>query len=167
MPGHRLADAGYANINGWTDAMRATGDHLIADLPAPIRGRREPSNGALPADGGILCPYTPDVLIERKPPPRGNSTAARERRSQHDADHDERAHYEATVTDPGGDAQPLCQCPPAAAPQASRAPGYKPSMKTKGDIPLVDPADEPPEHWDACCTQDTFTVDRDLITKTR
>jgi hypothetical protein len=168
MPGQQiplgdiLDDSGYAHrdAGAWAIPLRTAGAQLVQDLHPQDRGPKGTHDGAIIANGNMYCPCTPRALLELGPLPPG---AAREQATAHDAKTAEPARCKPgriTRDDPGG--YHRVQCP--AAMGKIRCPLRPASMTLDRDRPEIL---TPPEHPQACCTQQTITVPPDVNAKTR
>jgi hypothetical protein len=115
--------------------------------------------GAIIANGNLYCPCTPRTLLELGPLPPG---AARKQATAHDAKTAELARYKlGRITRDDPDGYHRVQCP--AAMGKIRCPLRPASMTLDRDRPEIL---TPPEHPQACCTQQTITVPPDVLAKT-
>jgi hypothetical protein len=159
--GDVLADSGYSHRvpGNWASPLRAAGAALIQDLHPHDRGPKGTSQGAIIANGSLYCPCTPRTLLESGPLARG---ATPEQAARHDAKTIEAARCKLgrlTRDDPDG--YHRVQCPAAAG--KIRCPLQPASMTLDRDRPEIL---APPEHPQACCTQQTITVPPDALAKT-
>ena len=159
--GDILADSGYAHrdAGAWAIPLRAAGAQLVQDLHPHDRGPKGTHHGAIIANGNLYCPQTPRPLLELGPLAR---TATREQAADHDRKTAELARYKLgrlTADDPDG--YHRVQCP--AAMGKIRCPLRPASMTLDRDRPEIL---QPPEHPQACCTQQTITVPPDVLAKT-
>ena len=159
--GDVLADSGYSHRipQNWASPLRKAGAALVQDLHPGDRGPRGTYQGAVVANGNLYCPCTPRPLLELAPLSRA---ATPQQAAAHDAKTAEAARYKLgrlTSDDTGGCHR--VQCPAAAG--KVRCPLRPASMTLDRDRPeiLV-----PPEHPQACCTQQTLTVPPDVLAKT-
>ena len=168
MPGQQiplgdiLDDSGYAHrdAGAWAIPLRTAGAQLVQDLHPQDRGPKGTHDGAIIANGNLYCPCTPRTLLELGPLPPG---AAREQATAHDAKTAELARYKlGRITRDDPDGYHRVQCP--AAMGKIRCPLRPASMTLDRDRPEIL---TPPEHPQACCTQQTITVPPDVNAKTR
>ena len=159
--GDILADSGYAHrdADAWALPMRAAGAQLVQDLHPHDRGPKGTHDGAIIANGNLYCPATPRTLPNSArspaPPPRnkprtGNSSTA------------ELARYKLgrlTRDDPDG--YHRVAMPRRHGQDPLPAPAL---IDDPGPGPPGDP--RPPEHPQACCTQQTLTVPPEVTAKT-
>jgi len=168
MPGHGiplgdiLDDSGYAHrdASAWATPLRAAGAQLVQDLHPHDRGPKGTHQGAIISNGCLYCPQTPHVLLKLGPLAR---TATRDQAAAHDARTSELTRYKLgriTADDAGG--YHRVQCP--AAMGKIRCPLRPASMTLDRDHPEII---QPPEHPQACCTQQTLTVPPEVAAKTR
>jgi hypothetical protein len=159
--GDILSDSGYAHRDAaaWAIPLRAAGAALVQDLHPHDRGPKGTHDGAVIANGNLYCPCTPRPLLELGPLAR---TATREQAADHDRKTAELARHKLgrlTADDPDG--YHRVQCP--AATGKIRCPLRPASMTLDRDRPEIL---QPPEHPQACCTQQTITVPPDVLAKT-
>jgi hypothetical protein len=159
--GDILADSGYAHrdAGAWAIPLRAAGAQLVQDLHPHDRGPKGTHQGAIIANGNLYCPCTPRSLLELGPLARtatGEQAADWERKSA------ELARYKLgrTSTD-DADGYHRVQCP--AVMGKTRCPLRPASMTLGRDRPEIL---APPEHPQACCTQQTITVPPETNAKT-
>jgi len=168
LPGHGiplgdiLDDSGYANRDAaaWAIPLRAAGAQLIQDLHPYDRGPKGTHHGAIISNGNLYCPQAPRPLLELGPLAR---TATKEQAEDHDRQTAELARHKLgrlTADDPDG--YHRVQCP--AAMGKIRCPLRPSSMTLDRDRPEVL---TPPEHPQACCTQQTLTIPPEVNAKTR
>jgi hypothetical protein len=160
--GDVLADSGYAHrdADAWALPLRDTGAQLVQDLHPHDRGPRGTHHGAIIANGNLYCPKTPHTLLELGPLAPG---AAKEQTADHDRKTAELARYKlGRITRDDADGYHRVQCP--AAMGKIRCPLRPASMRLDRDRPEIL---RPPEHPQACCTQQTITVPADVNAKTR
>jgi hypothetical protein len=159
--GDVLADSGYAHrdAGAWAVPLRAAGAQLVQDLHPHDRGPKGTHDGAIIANGNLYCPATPRTLTELGPLPRDatpGQTAA------HDEKTAELARYKlGRLTRDDQDGYHRVACP--AAMGKIRCPLRPPSMTLDRDRPEIL---QPPEHPQACCTQQTLTVPPQVTAKT-
>jgi hypothetical protein len=159
--GDVLADSGYAHrIPGnWASPLRAAGAALVQDLHPHDRGPKGTHAGAVIANGNLYCPATPRTLLEPGPLAR---TATPQQAAQHDARTAEAARYKlGRLTADDHDGCHRVQCPAAAG--KIRCPLRPSSMTLDRDRPEIL---TPPDHPQACCTQQTLTIPPDTLAKT-
>jgi hypothetical protein len=159
--GDILADSGYSHrIPGnWAAPLRAGGAALIQDLHPHDRGPKGTRQGAIIANGSLYCPQTPRTLLELGPLAR---SATPEQAADHDARTAEAARYKlGRLTRDDEDGYHRAQCP--AAMGKIRCPLRPASMTLDRDRPEIL---TPPEHPQACCTQQTITIAADVLAKT-
>jgi hypothetical protein len=159
--GDILADSGYAHrdAGAWAIPLRAAGAQLVQDLHPHDRGPKGTHDGAVISNGNLYCPQTPRPLLEFGPLAR---TATREQAADWERKTAELARYKLgrlTAGDPDG--YHRAQCP--AAMGKIRCPLRPASMTLDRDRPEIL---QPPEHPQACCTQQTITVPPDVLAKT-
>jgi len=159
--GDILADSGYAHrdADAWALPMRAAGAQLVQDLHPHDRGPKGTHDGAVIANGNLYCPKTPRTLTELGPLAR---TATPEQAADWERSTAELARYKLgrlTRDDPDG--YHRVQCP--AAMGKIRCPLRPSSMTLDRDRPEIL---APPEHPQACCTQQTLTVPPEVTAKT-
>jgi hypothetical protein len=160
--GDILGDCGYSHRDAaaWAIPLRAAGAQLVQDLHPHDRGPRGTHDGAVISNGCLYCPSTPRPLLELGP-------LARTATSQQAADHDRKTaelarHKLGRLTADDADGYHRVQCP--AAMGKIRCPLRPASMTLDRDRPEIL---TPPEHPQACCTQQTITVPPDVNAKTR
>jgi hypothetical protein len=157
-----LDDSGYAHrdADAWAIPLRAAGAQLVQDLHPSDRGPKGTHHGAIIANGNLYCPATLRTLLELGPLAR---TATSRQAADHDRQTAELARYKLgriTADDPDG--YHRVQCP--AAMSKIRCPLRPASMTLDRDRPEIL---TPPQHPQACCTQQTLTVPADVNAKTR
>jgi hypothetical protein len=160
--GDVLCDSGYAHRDADARALplRDAGAQLVQDLHPHDRGPRGTHHGAIIANGNLYCPKTPHTLLELGPLAPG---AAKEQTADHDRKTAELARYKlGRITRDDADGYHRVQCP--AAMGKIRCPLRPASMRLDRDRPEIL---RPPEHPQACCTQQTITVPADVNAKTR
>jgi hypothetical protein len=160
--GDVLADSGYAHrVPGtWAVLLRRAGAQLVQDLHPHDRGPKGTHDGAIAGNGNLYCPAAPRPLLELGPLAPG---AGKQQAADHDRKTAEFARYKLglhAADDAGGYRR--VQCPAAAG--KVRCPLRPASMTLDRDRPEIL---QPPEHPQACCTQQTITVPADVNAKTR
>jgi len=160
--GDILDDSGYAHrdASAWAIPLRAAGAQLVQDLHPHDRGPKGTYEGAIISNGNLYCPQTPRPLLDLGPLAR---TATTEQATGHDTQTAELARYKLgrlTADDPDG--YHRVQCP--AVMGKIRCP-LRPSSMTldRGRPEII----HPPQHPQACCTQQTLTVPPEVNAKTR
>ena len=159
--GDVLADSGYSHRvpPHWASPLRAAGAQLVQDLHPHDRGPKGTHEGAVIANGSLYCPQSPRTLLELVPLARAATPALA---AAHDAKAAEAARYKlGRLTSDDADGYHRVQCPAAAG--KIRCPLRPASMLLDRDRPEVL---QPPEHPQACCTQQTITVPPDVLAKT-
>ena len=159
--GDILADSGYAHrdAGAWALPLRRAGAQLVQDLHPHDRGPKGTHDGAIIANGNLYCPCTPRPLLELGPPAR---PATKEHTADHDRKTAELARYKlGRITADDADGYHRVQCP--AAMGKIRCPLRAPSMTLDRDRPEIL---QPPQHPQACCTQQTITVPPEINAKT-
>jgi hypothetical protein len=159
--GDILDDSGYAHrdADAWALPLRAAGAQLVQDLHPHDRGPKGTHHGAIIANGNLYCPQAPRALLDLGPLAR---TATADQVADHDRQTAELARYKLgrlTADDPDG--YHRVQCP--AAMGKIRCPLRPSSMTLDRDRPEIL---TPPEHPQACCTQQTLTVPPEVTAKT-
>jgi hypothetical protein len=160
--GDVLGDSGYAHRDAaaWAVPLRAAGAQLVQDLHPHDRGPRGTHEGAVISNGNLYCPQTPRRLLELGPLAR---TATKDQAADHDRQTAELARYKlGRLTADDEDGYHRVQCP--AATGKIRCPLRPSSMLLDRDRPEIL---QPPQHPQACCTQQTITVPPDVNAKTR
>jgi hypothetical protein len=160
--GDILDDSGYAHRDAaaWALPLRQAGAQLVQDLHPHDRGPKGTHDGAILSNGNLYCPCTPRTLLELGPLAR---TATRDQAADHDRRTAELARYKAgRLTADDADGYHRVQCP--AAMGKIRCPLRAASMTLDRDRPEIL---TPPEHPQACCTQQTLTIPPDVNAKTR
>jgi hypothetical protein len=160
--GDVLGDSGYAHRDAaaWAVPLRAAGAQLVQDLHPHDRGPRGTHEGAVISNGNLYRPQTPRRLLELGPLAR---TATKEQAADHDRQTAELARYKlGRLTADDEDGYHRVQCP--AATGKIRCPLRPSSMLLDRDRPEIL---QPPQHPQACCTQQTITVPPDVNAKTR
>ena len=167
MPGQGIplgdipGDSGYAHrdAGAWAVPLRAAGAQLVQDLHPHDRGPKGTHHGAVIANGNLYCPQTPRPLLEPGPLAR---TATREQAADHDLKTAELARYKlGRLTSDDQDGYHRVQCPAAIG--KIRCPLRPASMTLDRDRPEIL---QPPDHPQACCTQQTITVPPDVLART-
>jgi hypothetical protein len=159
--GDVLADSGYAyrDPDAWAIPLRQAGAQLVQDLHPHDRGPKGTHHGAIIANGNLYCPCTPRPLLALGPLPRD---ATSEQATAHDAQTAELTRYKlGRITRDDPDGYHRVQCP--AAMGKLRCPLRPQSLTLDRDRPEIL---TPPEHPQACCTQQTLTVPPDITAKT-
>ena len=159
--GDILDDSGYArrDAGAWAIPLRAAGAQLVQDLHPHDRGPKGTHDGAVISNGNLYCPATPRPLLELGPLAR---TATKEQAADHDRKTAELArHKHGRLTADDADGYHRVQCPAAAG--KIRCPLRPASMLLDRDRPEILC---PPEHPQACCTQQTITIPPDVLAKT-
>ena len=159
--GDILADSGYAHrdAGAWAIPLRQAGARLVQDLHPHDRGPKGTHDGAVIANGSLYCPCTPRPLLELGPLTR---SATPEEAAAHDARTAELARYKlGRLTRDDADGYHRVACPAAAG--KIRCPLRPPSMTLDRDRPEIL---QPPQHPQACCTQQTVTISPDVLAKT-
>jgi len=159
--GDVLADSGYAyrDAGAWALPLRAVGAQLVQDLHPHDRGPKGTHDGAIIANGNLYCPATPRTLTELGPLSRD---ATPEQAAAHDAKTAELARHKlGRLTRDDEDGYHRVACP--AVMGKIRCPLRPPSMTLDRDRPEIL---QPPEHPQACCTQQTLTVPPEVTAKT-
>jgi hypothetical protein len=160
--GDILADSGYSHRipQHWASPLRAAGAALIQELHPSDRGPKGTSQGAIIANGNLYCPCTPRTLLELGPLAR---SATPDQAAGHDAKTAEAARYKlGRLTADDEDGYHRVRCPAAAG--KIRCPLRPASMTLDRDRPEIL---QPPEHPQACCTQQSLTVPPEVNAKTR
>ena len=160
--GDVLADSGYAHRvpQHWAAPLRAAGAALVQDLHPHDRGPKGTHDGAIIANGNLYCPATPRSLPELGPLAR---TATPQQAAAHDGKTAELARYKlGRLTRDDEDGYHRVACPAAIG--KIRCPLRPSSMRLDRDRPEIL---QPPEHPQACCTQQTITVPPGVNAKTR
>jgi hypothetical protein len=160
-PGDIPADSGCAHrdADAWALPLRAAGAQLIQDLHPRDRGPEGTRHGAVIANGNLYCPQTPSPLPELGPLAR---TATKDQAAGHDRKTAELARYKlGRISADDTDGYHRVQCPAAMA--RIRCPLRPSSMTRDRDRPEIL---QPPEHPQACCTQQTLTIPPQANAKT-
>jgi hypothetical protein len=167
MPAHGiplgdiLDDSGYAHrdADAWALPLRAAGAALVQDLHPHDRGPKGTHDGAIISNGNLYCPATPRPLLELGPLAR---TATSQQAADWERTTAELARYKlGRLTSDDRDGYHRVQCP--AAMGKIRCPLRPASMTLDRDRPEIL---QPPEHPQACCTQQTITVPPSVNAKT-
>jgi len=159
--GDVLADSGYShrNAGAWALPLRAAGAQLVQDLHPHDRGPKGTHDGAIIANGNLYCPKTPRSLPELGPLAPG---AAKEQAADWERKTGELARYKlGRLTRDDADGYHRVQCP--AIMGKIRCPLRPSSMTLDRGRPEIL---QPPEHPQACCTQQAITVPPDVLAKT-
>ena len=159
--GDVLADSGYSHRvpQNWASPLREAGAALVQDLHPHDRGPKGTHQGAVIANGSLYCPQAPRTLLELAPVSRA---ATPQQAAAHDAKTAEAARYKlGRLTSDDTDGYHRVACP--AATGKIRCPLQPPSMTLDRDRPEIL---QPPEHPQACCTQQTVTVPPEILAKT-
>jgi hypothetical protein len=159
--GDILDDCGYSHRDAaaWAIPLRAAGAALVQDLHPHDRGPKGTHHGAIIANGNLYCPCTPRTLLELGPLAR---TAAKEQAADWERTTAELARHKlGRLTADDQDGYHRVQCP--AAMGKIRCPLRPASMRLDRDRPEIL---QPPEHPQACCTQQTITVPPHVLAKT-
>jgi hypothetical protein len=159
--GDVLDDCGYAHrhAGAWAIPLRAAGAQLVQDLHPHDRGPKGTHHGAVISNGCLYCPQTPRPLLQLGPLAR---TATSQQAADHDRKTAELARYKlGRLTRDDHDGYHRVACP--AAMGKIRCPLRPASMTLDRDRPEIL---QPPEHPQACCTQQTITVSPDVLAKT-
>jgi hypothetical protein len=159
--GDVLADSGYAHrdADAWALPLRAAGAQLVQDLHPHDRGPKGTHQGAIISNGNLYCPATSRSLLELGPLARD---ATPEQAAAHDAQTAELARYKlGRLTRDDADGYHRVACP--ATTGKVRCPLRPASMTLDRDRPEIL---TPPEHPQACCTQQTLTVPPEVTAKT-
>jgi len=153
--GDLLADSGYSHrdADAWALPLRAAGAQLVQDLHPHDRGPKGTCQGAIISNGNLYCPKAPRSLLELSPLARD---ATRGQAAAHDGKTAELARYKLgkiTADDAGG--YHRVQCPAA---MGKIRCALRPASMTldRGRPEIL----TPPEHPQACCTQQAVTVPR-------
>jgi hypothetical protein len=160
--GDILGDCGYAHrdAGAWAIPLRRAGAELVQDLHPHDRGPKGTHDGAIISNGCLYCPQTPRPLLELGPLAR---TATREQAADWEHRTAELARYKlGPITRDDPDGYHRVQCP--AAMGKIRCPLRSASMTLDRGRPEIL---QPPQHPQACCTQQTITVPADVNAKTR
>jgi hypothetical protein len=160
--GDILDDSGYAHrdAGAWAIPLRAAGAQLVQDLHPADRGPRGTHHGAVIANGNLYCPATPKPLLQLGPLA---PAATPDEISAHDSRAAELARHKlGRISADDADGYHRIMCP--AAMGKIRCPLRPDSMKLDRARPEIL---TPPEHPQACCTQQTITVPPQVAAKTR
>jgi hypothetical protein len=161
-PGDILDDSGYSHrdADAWAIPLRTAGAELVQDLHPHDRGPKGSHDGAIISNGNLYCPTTPRTLLELGPLAR---TASKEQTADWERQTAELARHKlGRITADDADGYHRVQCP--AAMGKIRCPLRPASMTLDRDRPEIL---QPPEHPQACCTQQTITVPPQVNAKTR
>jgi hypothetical protein len=156
-----LADSGYAHrdADAWAIPLRAAGAQLIQDLHPHDRGPKGTHQGAIISNGNLYCPKTSRALLELGPLAR---TATKEQAADWERKTAELARYKlGRLTADDADGYHRVACP--AAMGKIRCPLRPASMTLDRGRPEIL---TPPDHPQACCTQQTITVPPQVNAKT-
>jgi hypothetical protein len=159
--GDVLADSGYSyrDAGAWAIPLRQAGAQLVQDLHPHDRGPKGTHDGAIISNGSLYCPRTSRSLLELGPLARD---ATPEQAATHDTRTGELARYKlGRLTRDDADGYHRVQCP--AVMGKIRCPLRPASMTLDRSRPEIL---QPPEHLQACCTQQTLTVPPDVLAKT-
>jgi hypothetical protein len=159
--GDILDDSGYSHrdAGAWAIPLRAAGAQLVQDLHPHDRGPKGTHEGAIISNGNLYCPRTPRPLLELGPLAR---TATEEQAADWERKTSELARHKlGRLTADDADGYHRVQCPAAIG--KIRCPLRPASMRLDRDRPEIL---QPPEHPQACCTQQTITVPPDVHAKT-
>jgi hypothetical protein len=159
-PGDILADSGYAHRDAaaWAVPLRRAGAQLVQDLHPHDRGPKGAHDGAIISNGCLYCPCAPRTLLELGPLAPGT---AKEQAADHDRKTAELARYKlGRLTRDDQDGYHRVACP--AVTGKIRCPLRPPSMTLDRDRPEIL---QPPQHPQACCTQQTITVPPEVNAK--
>ena len=159
--GDILDDSGYAHrdAGAWAIPLRAAGAQLVQDLHPHDRGPKGSHDGAIISNGNLYCPQTPRPLLDLGPLAR---TATKEQATDWERKTSELARYKlGRLTADDTDGYHRVQRP--AAMGKIRCPLRPSSMTLDRDRPEIL---APPEHPQACCTQQTLTVPPEVTAKT-
>jgi len=159
--GDVLSDSGYSHRvpRHWASPLRKAGAALVQDLHPSDRGPKGTHQGAIIANGNLYCPQTPRTLLQLGPLARA---ATRDQAAGHDARTAELARHKlGRITRDDEDGYHRAQCP--AAMGKIRCPLRPASMRLDRDRPEIL---TPPDHPQACCTQQAITVPPEVNAKT-
>jgi hypothetical protein len=159
--GDILGDCGYSHrdASAWAIPLRAAGARLVQDLHPHDRGPKGTHDGAIISNGNLHCPQTPRPLLELGPLAR---TATKDQATDHDRKTAELSRCKlGRITAYDQDGYHRVQCP--AAMGKIRCPLRPASMTLDRERPEIL---QPPEHPQACCTQQTITVPPGVLAKT-
>ena len=160
--GDILDDSGYAHrdADAWALPLRQAGAQLVQDLHPHDRGPKGTHHGAIIANGNLYCPCTPRTLTELGPLAR---TATSQQAADWERQTAELARYKlGRITRDDQDGYHRVACP--AVTGKIRCPLRPASMTLDRDRPEIL---QPPQHPQACCTQQTITVPPEVNAKTR
>ena len=159
--GDILADSGYAHrdADAWALPLRAAGAQLVCDLHPHDRGPQGTHQGAIIANGNLYCPATPQPLLHLGPLALA---ATADQVTVHDQQTAELARHKlGRLTADDADGYHRVTCPAAAG--KLRCPLQPASMTLDRSRPEIL---TPPQHPQACCTQQTLTISPDVAAKT-
>jgi len=159
--GDILDDSGYSHRDAaaWATPLRQAGAQLVQDLHPNDRGPKGTHHGAIISNGNLYCPRIPRPLLELGPLAR---TATSQQAADHDRQTAELARYKlGRLTSDDQDGYHRVACP--AVTGKIRCPLRPASMTLDRGRPEIL---TPPEHPQACCTQQTITVPPDVLAKT-
>ncbi len=160
--GDILADSGCSHRvpQHWATPLRQAGAQLIQALHPHDRGPKGTHQGAIAANGNLYCPATPRTLLQLGPL---TPAATRQQAADWERKTAELARRKlGKITSDDTDGYHRVQCP--AAMGKIRCPLRPPSMTLDRDRPEIL---QPPEHPQACCTQQTLTIPPDVNAETR
>jgi hypothetical protein len=160
--GDILDDSGYAHrdAGAWALPLRQAGAQLVQDLHPHDRGPKGTHHGAIIANGNLYCPATPRTLTGLGPLAR---TATSGQAADWERQTAELARYKlGRITRDDQDGYHRVACP--AVTGKIRCPLRPASMTLDRGRPEIL---QPPQHPQACCTQQTITVPPDVNAKTR
>ena len=158
--GDVLADSGYSHRipRHWASPLRAAGAQLVQDLHPHDRGPKGTHRGRHRRQREPLLPGHAPLPAGTRPA----RTATPEQAAGHDRKTAEAARCKlGRITRDDEDGYHRVQCPAAAG--KVRCPLRPPSMTLDRDRPEIL---APPEHPQACCTQQTITVPPEVNAKT-
>jgi hypothetical protein len=153
-------DSFSRDARAWAVPLRAAGAQLIQDLHPSDRGPKGTHAGTVIANGNPYCPQTPRPLLDPGPL---SCTATQEQAADHDRKTAELARYKlGRITADDTDGYHRVACP--AVTGKIRCPLRPASMALDRGRPEIL---QPPEHPQACCTQQTLTIPPGVTAKTR
>lgn len=158
--GDLLADSAYPYADKWTTSVTALGFSPVVDLHPNLLGRKGTEQGAIVVDDLLLCPMTPEALID---PPRPADNASEDEWDtyfEQRAERDKYAFAHHGRADDEGDQRVKC---PAECGKV-RCPLKPASMSNSIASPKIF---NPPAPAPCCCTQRTMTITRALAGKVR